>query len=93
MSDRWPALLNKQLAAEYLCFSIRTIERLVADGKLKTCLVRGSKDIRFRRSELDDFVEGLPSGDHSAAVRRRTPGERRSTAQKQPLGAADGSPS
>ncbi len=47
MSDRWPALMDKPLAAEYLSTSVRSIERSMADGVLKPVKFRG--EIRFRR--------------------------------------------
>lgn len=71
MSDRWPALLSKETAAEYLDISIPTLEREMADGKLRPVMVRGKKLIRFRRTELDEYIEDLPRDDAPARSARQ----------------------
>mgnify|MGYP002336469735 CR=1 FL=1 len=90
MPDRWPALLNRELAAEYLAVSLRTFDTLAADGRVRPVAVRGNHLIRFRKSELDDFIDHLPRGDSSAAVAER--GKRlRGSRKKQLRGVSEGS--
>lgn len=75
MSDRWPALMTYELAAEYLSVSYRTIKRLVAAGELETrAFSRGGVRIPLR--SLDQWIESLPS----SRVRRNR--ERRAARQE-----------
>lgn len=60
-AERWPALLSRAEAAEYLGCSATTVSRLKAIGHLHTVSVRGL--IKFRRAELDAFIESLPYAD------------------------------
>jgi len=71
MSPRWPALLDKQQAAEYLSISVRTLERLMADETLRPVAVRGSDLIRFRRIELDDYIQSLSHASNSKSIAAR----------------------
>ncbi len=70
MSDRWPALMDKPIAAEYLSTSVRTIERMMADGELKPVKFRG--EVRFRKVELDEFINKLPR-DIATDIEKRNP--------------------
>jgi excisionase family DNA binding protein len=56
MSSR--LLLTKSEAAERLGVSVRSIERLVASGQLPQVQLGGLA--RFRASDLEAFVSGLP---------------------------------
>ncbi len=71
MSLRWPALLDKAQAAEYLSVSERTINRLMADDTLRPVAVHGATLIRFRRVELDDYIQGLKHASDSASIGKR----------------------
>jgi len=53
-------LLTKGEAAERLGVSVRTIERLVAAGRLP--LVHIESAARFRVSDLEAYVHDLPEG-------------------------------
>ncbi len=69
MPDRWPALMDKPIAAEYLSTSVRTIERMMADGELKPVKFRGevprdiATDIEKRnprnKSKKHDVQQGV----------------------------------
>lgn len=72
--DRWPALMSQELASEYLDIRPRTLRRVVADGTLVPVKMRGM--IRFRRDDLDAYIESLPRGDSSKDIAARTPGKR-----------------
>lgn len=60
-AERWPALLSRAEAAEYLGVSETTISREKAGGRLHSVTIRGL--IKYRRSELDSYIESLPYGD------------------------------
>jgi excisionase family DNA binding protein len=64
--------MDRTIAAEYLCISVGTVDRLIADGKLKSVLVRGMP--RYKRCDLDDYIDSLPAGNTSEAIAGRTPG-------------------
>jgi excisionase family DNA binding protein len=51
-----PALLTKSQAADYLQCCPRYLERMVASGRLRALKPSG-KLIRFRKSDLDAFLE------------------------------------
>lgn len=51
---------TKQEAAEYLRFSPRAIDSLLARGELKA--FRPGRKLLFRREDLDAFVQRHPSG-------------------------------
>ena len=48
-------LMSKREVAKLLAVSVRTIERLVARGKLKTVKVGGC--VRFRAKEIEQVIE------------------------------------
>jgi excisionase family DNA binding protein len=56
--ERWPALLSKADAAEYLSCSVAMIERLKARGTLKTVKICERKYL-FRRWDLDQYIDQL----------------------------------
>ncbi|GAB5404573.1 MAG: hypothetical protein Aurels2KO_28040 [Aureliella sp.] len=59
--ERWPGLLTKEAAAEYLSCSVDYIKRLKASGRLKTVKL-GERQYRFRRWDLDLFIDALHYG-------------------------------
>ena len=65
----WPALLTPEKAAEYLGLCKRTVDRLRQAGELKTVALQlpGSRKpvVRYRLTDLDDFVAGLKYGEGS----------------------------
>lgn len=69
---RWPALMDRAAAAEYLSISERNLARLVAGKEIPTRKV-GVKSIRFSRDELDAWIAGLPSGQSSQEKDARRP--------------------
>jgi excisionase family DNA binding protein len=60
VSERWPALMSTSDAAEYLGLSESTLRRLRGGGELSSVRVRGVT--RYRRIDLDRFIESLPEG-------------------------------
>lgn len=67
-SERWPALLTRAEAARYLGVGESTIRSLRAAEEISSVRIR-EKIIRYRRSDLDKFIEGLPEsvGEFSGA--------------------------
>lgn len=53
-------LFSYDEAAEYLSFSVRSLQTYVADGRLRTTPV-GKRGVRFDRRELDRFADELIS--------------------------------
>jgi excisionase family DNA binding protein len=68
-------LLTKSEAAERLGVSVRTVERLVAAGRLPQVLVEGAR--RIRVADLMAYVEGLAGSSSTAdAAEPSTPNRR-----------------
>lgn len=63
MADRWPALLTTGEACEYLGIGESTLRQLRAARVVRSVLVKGGSVVRFRRSDLDRFIEELPEGE------------------------------
>lgn len=59
--EPWPALLTRSQAARYLNVGESTIKSLRAAGEISSVLVR-EKIVRYRRSDLDKFIDELPEG-------------------------------
>lgn len=59
--DRWPALLTLSDAANYLGVGETVIKQLRASEQISSVKIR-EKLIRFRRVDLDKFIEQLPAG-------------------------------
>ncbi len=55
------SLLNKRQAAAYTSLSERTLERLAASGELQGRRI-GSRIIRYRKQDIEVWIEGLESG-------------------------------
>lgn len=73
VSDR---LLDYNDVADRLNVSVRTVERLVKDGKLRATKVLRS--VRFRPADIDDFIEAQTGYETPApAPEPRTRGKRR----------------
>ena len=60
--ERWPALLDRRQACEYLQLGESTFKSLRATGRLKSVRITNSL-IRYRRSDLDRFIESLEEGE------------------------------
>ena len=60
MAERWPGLMSRAEAAEYLGVSIETVSREKANGKIKSVLLRGM--VRYSREALDAYIRDLPEG-------------------------------
>lgn len=60
MAERWPGLMTRREAAEYLGCSIETISREKAAGRIKSVRLRDA--IKYRREDLDQYIRDLPEG-------------------------------
>lgn len=69
MAERWPGLLTKREAAEYLGVSESTIGRMKALGEIKSVRLRSL--VLYRRSDLDAYIEALPEGDGECLINER----------------------
>jgi excisionase family DNA binding protein len=80
MAERWPGLMTRAEAAEYLGVSIETVSREKANGKIKSVLLRGM--VKYSREALDAYIRELPYGDGAcppnAARERKRQAERNS---------------
>ena len=54
-----PALMNPEDAARYLSVSESFLRELVAEGKLHAVSHRLNGHPKYRRSDLDQYVEGM----------------------------------
>lgn len=66
MSERWPGLLTREGAAEYLNVSVETVSREKAAGRIKSVLIRGM--VRYSRESLDAYIRDLPEGSGECAA-------------------------
>jgi len=55
--EAWPALMTRETAAAYIDGSLRDIDELRAQGHITP--VGDSKRIKFRKADLDDWIDGL----------------------------------
>jgi|APMI01.1.fsa_nt_gi hypothetical protein len=60
-ATRWPALMKRKTAAEYLDMSEAAFEREVAGGRLPTSIMVGGRE-HWRKDALDSAIARL-SGD------------------------------
>jgi excisionase family DNA binding protein len=60
VSERWPATLTREQAMEYLNVGETLFKSLVASGQIRP--VRIKSLIRYRRTDLDQFVAELEEG-------------------------------
>jgi hypothetical protein len=63
--------MDKQQAADYLSVSVRTLANLADPGVgiVKPVVLKGL--VRYRKRDLDDLIEQLPSGNAPGQIRRR----------------------
>ena len=55
--EAWPALMTRETAAAYIDGSLRDIDDLRQQKKITP--VGDTKRIKFRKTDLDDWIEGL----------------------------------
>lgn len=53
-----PALMTRELAAYYIAGSLRDVDDLRARGEITP--VGSSKRVKFRKSDLDEWIARLP---------------------------------
>lgn len=62
-SHRWPALLTRKEAAEYLGIGKTSFSNLLARGVIRGVKHwSGARDPKYKRSDLDDYIESLEYG-------------------------------
>lgn len=61
-AERWPALLRPPEAASYLGVSETVVKQLRGSELIMSVRIPGTSAIRYRRSDLDRFIENLPEG-------------------------------
>jgi excisionase family DNA binding protein len=66
MAERWPALMSRREAAEYLGTSVETISMEKANGKIKSVMLRGTP--KYSREALDEYIRSLPEGSGKCAA-------------------------
>ena len=62
MPERWPALLSRKDAAEYLDISPRFFSDLVAMGKIRGVKILANSQPKYKRADLDAFIESMQYG-------------------------------
>ncbi len=72
MAERWPALLTREEAAEYLGVSVETVSREKAAGRIKSKVLRGK--YLYSRDDLDRYISDLPYGVGEFNGNRKTQG-------------------
>lgn len=63
-SPRWPRLLKRSQAAEYLGISIDTFDRICPVPPIDLDM----RGLRFDREKLDAWIDALPDGDGKTVV-------------------------
>lgn len=75
MSDRWPALMSKKDAAEYIGISLTQFNRMLMCGHFVPKRI-SDRRIGIKRSDLDDYIESLPDHKTSKQKDAMRPGPR-----------------
>lgn len=57
-AERWPALMTRETAADYIDGTLRDIDDLAARQEITK--VGDQKRIKFRRTDLDEWVARQP---------------------------------
>ena len=69
MSNSWPALMSSAKAAEYLSIGLTQLGRLVSSDQIKPVQIPGNdRDLKYKRSDLDKFIERLSYANSSKKV-------------------------
>jgi excisionase family DNA binding protein len=68
--ERWPALMSRDQAAEYLGISPSTLSREKAAGRIRSKVIRGM--YMYSREDLDRFIDALPYGEGEFKGKRST---------------------
>lgn len=63
--EAWPALMTRELAAAYIDGSVRDIDDLRARKEITP--VGDTKRVKFRKTDLDRWIENLPERDREKA--------------------------
>ena len=59
MADRWPALLTRKEAAEYLGVSPSTLSQLISMGRIRGVKLFTGGHPKYKRLDLDELIESL----------------------------------
>lgn len=70
--SEWPALMSREQAAAYLSIGLDSLRLLIASGSIKPVTLPGAvKCLKFRRYDLDKFIDSLEAASSSKAIRQR----------------------
>ena len=72
MAERWPALLTAAECCEYLGIGMTKFKELRASRFVESVRIGSGRCIRFRRVDLDRFVESLPTGEGDKPLKAST---------------------
>lgn len=61
--ERWPELMTRAQAAEYLAMSETSFDSPRQLAKLRSVKIPNTSMIRFRRWEIDKWIDTLPYGE------------------------------
>ena len=75
VSERWPALLSRKEAAEYLGVGERSLSTLKAMGLIKSVKMFANAQPKFKRVDLDEYIDSLEYGDGYCAATQERPKE------------------
>lgn len=56
--EAWPALMTREIAAAYIAGSLRDVDELKSEGHITA--VGEQKRIKFRKTDLDSWIDSLP---------------------------------
>jgi predicted DNA-binding transcriptional regulator AlpA len=81
-THRWPSLLSVKMVAEYLDVSVSWVRQASNPGRgvLKPVSLEGM--IRYRKSDVDDFIDSLPLATSRKVAARRSARTERARSEK-----------
>lgn len=68
----WPALMTREQASSYLSIGSAQLRLLIANGSIKPVMLPdNARDLKFRRYDLDKFIDSLDKAMSNEAIRKR----------------------
>ena len=83
-----PAALEKERAAQFVCLSVSTLEKLQREGNFPRPRLLSHKRVGYLVRELEEWLESRPVSDQLPPPNTGAPKPRRPAASRQALGAA-----
>ncbi len=71
MSERWPALMTREEAAEYLGIGKSSMSLLIAKGDIRGVKFYANGQPRYKRSDLDELIESLEYGQGECSANKK----------------------